>query len=671
MGMLFPSRSRYTGAHTWSSAVTHEKSRVLGARAGLVIWSLFKGSALGLLLGGASVIALFILTPPPAGNTPPAAPLTNDPIVTSEAEAEIDEVAPDAIAETDPVSPTPNPDVPQPAAVDDAVITEAEPATVPEAVVAAPEADVPIEPEVDVAAAPIAEPVLPTPQSLAPQARPSEGLASIETQSATQQQIVVDDDASQAPVDPDETEATTVIVVPESVPSEDDAPMEVEVADTGAADAPVAVAQAPDLPLDNPEDEGADADRDTAVTASTPESSTVATAPTVPEPTIDADLSEDQLAEAAAPNVQDAWPIGVAEVAVPDDPAVDAAALATPVADLPERAEISTPDPVVIAALPPALAEEIVAAPEPQETSAPTDVASSDTDLTSDESNEASSVEPAGINGPRPVVVNIGDRGAIATALPTGSSRIKVNRPGTALAVEPEVQEEVPVTPQDAAPIEAFAASFENPDALPLLSIVLTDDPNGDVAPDELAALPFAATVVLEPTTPNVTERMAAYRGAGIEVAFSIAAPVGATASDLAVALEAGLFNVPQAVALVDLAGVAARNRALSDYILQIASDEGRGVVFSGRALGSGLRTAQSAGVQPAQIYRALETAQQDARVIGRFLDQAAFKARQDGYVVLSGQLNRQTLDALKDFEASARGAQVALAPISAVLALP
>ncbi|NJS40048.1 MAG: hypothetical protein HC783_14710 [Rhodobacteraceae bacterium] len=44
-----------------------------------------------------------------------------------------------------------------------------------------------------------------------------------------------------------------------------------------------------------------------------------------------------------------------------------------------------------------------------------------------------------------------------------------------------------PATPPDARPIALYAASFENPDAKPVLAIVLIDNGNGEL---DRAALP-------------------------------------------------------------------------------------------------------------------------------------------------------------------------------------
>jgi polysaccharide deacetylase 2 family uncharacterized protein YibQ len=79
---------------------------------------------------------------------------------------------------------------------------------------------------------------------------------------------------------------------------------------------------------------------------------------------------------------------------------------------------------------------------------------------------------------------------------------------------------------------------------------------------------------------------------------------------------------------------------------------------------GLGLR----AGVPAATIYRDLDGEGQDAQVIRRFIDQAAFRARQDSGVVLLGRMRPDTVTALINWGNDKRAAQVAQVPLSAVL---
>jgi polysaccharide deacetylase 2 family uncharacterized protein YibQ len=67
-------------------------------------------------------------------------------------------------------------------------------------------------------------------------------------------------------------------------------------------------------------------------------------------------------------------------------------------------------------------------------------------------------------------------------------------------------------------------------------------------------------------------------------------------------------------------------------------------------------------------IFRDFDANGQDATVIRRFLDQAAFKARQVDQIVMVGRLRPATISALLLWGLQDRASSVALAPISAVL---
>ncbi len=67
-------------------------------------------------------------------------------------------------------------------------------------------------------------------------------------------------------------------------------------------------------------------------------------------------------------------------------------------------------------------------------------------------------------------------------------------------------------------------------------------------------------------------------------------------------------------------------------------------------------------------ILRDFDGEGQDARTKRRFLDGAAFRARQDGSVVMLGRLTPDTLSALLLWSLQDRAASVAMVPVSAVL---
>lgn len=251
--------------------------------------------------------------------------------------------------------------------------------------------------------------------------------------------------------------------------------------------------------------------------------------------------------------------------------------------------------------------------------------------------------------------------------LPQGDSGIQVNRPTTEVAPE-EAPAAVDVDPNAPALVK-YAAAFENPDDKPLLSIVLFD--RGEVARPQvtLAQIPFRITIAVDPSDANVKERMSIYQEFGHEIALITEFPDGATPSDIEVALTGAFETIPEAVALVDTGdtGLQGERDVIEQTMLALA-DEGRGLLTISRGLNTALRSADEAGVPAATIYRDVDDEWQSARIIRRFFDQAAFRARQQSGVVIFGRLRPNTLTALKNWSDSARAEQVAMAPLSAVL---
>ena len=88
--------------------------------------------------------------------------------------------------------------------------------------------------------------------------------------------------------------------------------------------------------------------------------------------------------------------------------------------------------------------------------------------------------------------------------------------------------------------------------------------------------------------------------------------------------------------------------------------------------LPNGLNTGQALalreGVPSATVFRDFDGEGQDPRVMRRFLDQAAFKARQEGAVVMMGRLRADTVSALLLWGLQDRATSVAMVPISVVL---
>ena len=267
---------------------------------------------------------------------------------------------------------------------------------------------------------------------------------------------------------------------------------------------------------------------------------------------------------------------------------------------------------------------------------------------------------------------------------------IRPGMPGSATAPKPGFATPVPgvrrvvpdgaLTPPDAAvepdaaaeALPAFrrnAAPCANPDGKPVFSVILIDDGTGD--PAKLTGLGFPVTVALDPTAAGVAAAEAAYRAAGLEVVIlSSALPKGATAADLEVTFQSYFHSLPGAVAVLDLplAGVQG-NRVMAQQMVAILLDGGFGLVTLDRGLDPAAQVATRERVAQARIFRELDAGGETVATMRRYLDRAAFRAAQEGSVVVLAQAHDATLQALVEWAAEGRAGNMALCPISGVMA--
>jgi len=269
-----------------------------------------------------------------------------------------------------------------------------------------------------------------------------------------------------------------------------------------------------------------------------------------------------------------------------------------------------------------------------------------------------------------PAVISIGDAGT-APALPGGAADVTIRRPADDVAQEPDATQTAPedeIVP-DAPAFVRFAADFENPESKPLMSIVLLDEGSLQNAPRLLAGVPFPVTVVLDAGSPDAADRLAAYRAAGIEVGVRARLPLAAQATDIEVAMEAAFAALPETVVMVDPGdGNLQSDRAVTEMAVTSLADRGWGLLTMPKGFNSALQVAGDLDVPAGLFYRDLDGEGQDARVIRRFMDQAAFKARQESGVVLLGRVRPDTISALNLWGNANRAGQVAMAPVTAVL---
>jgi polysaccharide deacetylase 2 family uncharacterized protein YibQ len=219
-------------------------------------------------------------------------------------------------------------------------------------------------------------------------------------------------------------------------------------------------------------------------------------------------------------------------------------------------------------------------------------------------------------------------------------------------------------------PLERFAADVGAVDpSLPRMAIVLLDDGTGPLGPETLDNFPFPVTFALDPGQPDPATRMAAYRARGYEVATLATLPPGAQPTDVEQILAGALAAVPESVALIEAPGGGLQSdRASTEQTAAFVAESGHGLVFLPNGLNTAEAIARRENVPAVSILRDFDGDGQDARTKRRFLDGAAFRARQDGSVVMLGRLTPDTVSALLLWSLQDRAASVTMVPVSAIL---
>ena len=200
---------------------------------------------------------------------------------------------------------------------------------------------------------------------------------------------------------------------------------------------------------------------------------------------------------------------------------------------------------------------------------------------------------------------------------------------------------------------------------LPKIAVVLTGVSQGQELPD-LGDLPVS--VVVDALGDGADALIAEVRGAGQEVVLATPLPEGATASDAQVAFETYRPKLAEAVAMIEAADGQFRSRDVAEAVVALALDAGLGIVTTTKGLNSVQQLSGPSGAAAATVERDLGEVVDDEGALRRAFDQAAFKAGQEGSVVVTLPATEAALSVLADWSQSSRGKTVAFAPLSAVL---
>ncbi len=225
----------------------------------------------------------------------------------------------------------------------------------------------------------------------------------------------------------------------------------------------------------------------------------------------------------------------------------------------------------------------------------------------------------------------------------------------------------------DPRPVKRFSQEFVDPGDKPLMAIVLVDDGSsavtGAAGIAALRSFPYPLSFAVDASLADAEERMTIYRNEGFEVLAMVDLPEGAVATDAETAFGAILPQLPQIVGVLEgTKGGLQSSREVADQVTSILQQTGHGLVTQARGLNTMPKLARKEGVPADPVFRDFDGKGQNARVIRRFLDQAAFKAGQEGAVVMLGRMRPDTISALLLWGLQDRAGKVALAPVSAVL---
>ena len=406
-----------------------------------------------------------------------------------------------------------------------------------------------------------------------------------------------------------------------------------------------------------------------AVTDATPATPPVTEAAPASQETASADPSADG-SPASAPAPQ-----------APSEPAPSEPTSAEPPASETLLAEIAPPEPpepalpgaVTLAETPPAESAEPELAellPEPQPPAADPEAPASNpepepdaTGLPGSATVEMPGTRPAALPGTPPAP------DAAEPAPATGVITGRLPRIGDAPPAEPE-PEIANAAPADDRPIARFATPFENPDSKPLVAILLIDGGAPELDRAGLAALPFPVSFALDPLDPATPDHAAIYRAAGREVVMlATGLPQGAQPSDVEVAFQSMAQNLPEAVAVMDLAAGGFQNdRPLASLVVPVIQGQGRGLVTWDAGLNAADPVARRADLAATTIFRDLAAGGTDRFALRRTLERVLFKAGQEGRVAVATEATPELVAGLLEWTIEGRGATVALAPLTAVL---
>ncbi|SFH23260.1 Uncharacterized conserved protein YibQ, putative polysaccharide deacetylase 2 family [Palleronia marisminoris] len=194
---------------------------------------------------------------------------------------------------------------------------------------------------------------------------------------------------------------------------------------------------------------------------------------------------------------------------------------------------------------------------------------------------------------------------------------------------------------------------------VPLMAIVVVDR----AGTDPIEGVPLSVAIAADAA--DAEARAEAWRAAGAEIVAIPGPPTGAAGTGPLAMFDA----LPRAATVMAQSerGFAGGSIA-ADEIAAVLAETGHGLILRSGTSTSVIEAAERAGVPAVEIFRRVDGSGRDGRAVGRFLDQAAFEARNRGAVVVIADNSPETAEGLERFLGSSRADSVALVPVSAIL---
>lgn len=217
--------------------------------------------------------------------------------------------------------------------------------------------------------------------------------------------------------------------------------------------------------------------------------------------------------------------------------------------------------------------------------------------------------------------------------------------------------------------LEAYGTPFLGDTSLPKYAIVLIDDGSGAIDPMAFADFPIPLAFAIDAARADAASAAYDYRRAGFEVVLLTRLPTGATPGDIEVAFEAYHAVLPEAVAILDTGESGFQDdRTLIRQVAAVAKERGQGLLAFSQGLNAVKQVADRQEVPSAIVFRNFDSDGQSVTTMKRYLNRAAFKAAQEGHVVMVGHTRADTIKALVEWVLDDKSNSVALAPVSAIL---